>query len=164
MEWKELGNEIAKEAPQLGALLGSLVPGAGTAVGGAVGLGVKAILNMFGLGDNASPEEVLTAIKQDPASALKLKMAEMDFELKSRQLDIDTLKQEQSTYIEELRDKTIPWVDALHKMGRQIHAVLVIGVTVLLMLTGHDITSTVALLIGGPPTAYTLIKGKGNQK
>lgn len=64
-------------------------------------------------------------------------------------------------YIAELETKTVPWIDGLHKMGRQILNVLVIIAVVLLMLTGHTITPEVAVILGGPNVAYQLIKGKG---
>jgi len=64
----------------------------------------------------------------------------------------------QIIYLAELQTKTIPWVDALHKMGRQILAAMSIIATVTLLLLGIEITPTIALIIGGPTTAYTLIK------
>ena len=65
------------------------------------------------------------------------------------------------SYLAELGTKTIPWVDGLHKMGRQIINVLTIVAVVLLMLLGKTITPEVAILLGGGNVAYQLIKGKG---
>jgi hypothetical protein len=64
-------------------------------------------------------------------------------------------------YLAELQTKTIPWVDATHKMGRQILNFASISAAVTLILLGYEITSQVALLLGGPNVAYQLIKGKG---
>ena len=64
-------------------------------------------------------------------------------------------------YIAELQTKTIPWLDGVHKMSRSILSFSCILVTALLMLLGHEITPTVALILGGPAATYTIIKGKG---
>ena len=163
MDWKDVGNYVANHAPEIGATLGSLVPGVGTVAGGAAGAGIKAIAGMFGMTDLAGPEAVLSAIQADPQAALKLKMADMDFKLRNRELDIAELKEQQSVYIEELRTKTIPWVDAIHKLGRQLLNLFNLIAVVVLMLNGKSITPEVALLLGGPNVAYQIIKGKGNQ-
>ncbi len=67
----------------------------------------------------------------------------------------------EKTYLAALQVKTVPWVDALHKMSRTILSFTCIVGTVALLLLGHEITPTVALILGGPTTAYTLIKGRG---
>lgn len=67
MNWKDVGEAVKKFAPVLGSALG---PG-GAAVGGAVSL----LLGACGLGSDATPDEVLTAIS-DPATQLKLKEME----------------------------------------------------------------------------------------
>lgn len=71
------------------------------------------------------------------------------------------LQIDKELYIKELEIKTIPWIDALHKMGRQILAAMSIIATVVLLLLNVEITPTIALIIGGPTTAYTLIKKAG---
>ena len=70
-------------------------------------------------------------------------------------------KTDEIIYLAELATKTIPWIDALHKMGRQILAAMSIIATVTLLLLDIPITPTIALIIGGPTTAYTLIKKQG---
>ena len=69
----------------------------------------------------------------------------------------------QYVYITELQTKTIPWVDALHKMGRQILNAMNIAAVVILIAMEVEITQNIALLIGGPNVAYQLIKGKGRR-
>lgn len=64
-------------------------------------------------------------------------------------------------YILELKTKTIPWVDAIHKMGRQITNNLTIVIVCVLMLKGIEITPTTALILGGGNVAYQVVKGKG---
>jgi len=70
-------------------------------------------------------------------------------------------KIEETVYLKELETKTIPWVDALHKMGRQIMNYVAVGYCMVSILYQHQITQEELLLIGGPNIAYQLIKGKG---
>ena len=64
-------------------------------------------------------------------------------------------------YIKELETKTITWVDALHKMGRQIINIVTIVGTFILMACGIEISPTEAAIITGGNVAYQVIKGKG---
>ena len=69
----------------------------------------------------------------------------------------------EQVYIQELQTKTIPWVDAVHKMGRQIlNALSIIAVTTLIVME-IEITQYHVLLLGGPNLAYQLIKGRGRR-
>jgi hypothetical protein len=63
--------------------------------------------------------------------------------------------------IKELETQTIPWVDALHKMGRQLLNYFTLITVLVLLLCGVEITPTVALILGGPNAAYQIVKGKG---
>jgi hypothetical protein len=155
----KIGDAIADYAPGIAGVL------AATGVGAPVAAGVAAlgsIAKIFGLGSDATPEQVHAAIVADPKSAIKLRLAEMDFAINNRKLDIEEIKTQMAPYLEGLQTKTIPWVDALHKMGRQILTVLNIIAVVVLMLYGKSITPQVALVLGGSNIAYQLIKGKGN--
>jgi len=163
MDWQDIAKIIMNNAPTLGALVGSVIPGAGTAAGGAIGIGIKTIASAFGLSEDATPEAIDAAIKADPQAELKLRLAEMDYRVKMRDLDIEEMRVEMVPYLKELDTKTVPWVDALHKMSRTMLSFFCIAATVILLLTNHEITPSVALILGGPATAYTLIKGKGNQ-
>lgn len=64
-------------------------------------------------------------------------------------------------YLAALNTKTVPWVDALHKMSRPLLNVVTIVAVVVLMLCGESITPEVAMILGGPNLAYQIIKGKG---
>lgn len=64
-------------------------------------------------------------------------------------------------YLKELETKTLPWVDAFHKMGRQLLNYFTITAVVVLLLFDVEVTPTVALILGGGNTAYQIIKGKG---
>ncbi len=76
---------------------------------------------------------------------------------------LDHLQQtvEKEIFMKELDTKTIPWVDALHKMGRQITNNLTIIVVGALMIFGVEITPTAAIIFTGGNVAYQLVKGKG---
>ncbi len=68
---------------------------------------------------------------------------------------------DREVHIKELETETIPWVDGLHKMGRQIINLITILVTAGLLLLEVDITAQEVLLLGGGNVAYQVIKGKG---
>ena len=69
MDWKEIGRTAASVgAPLLG---GALFGPAGAAVG-------SIIAAQFGISPDATPDQVLTAIKGDPDAALKLRKIETD--------------------------------------------------------------------------------------
>ena len=73
--------------------------------------------------------------------------------------NLDQLKQE--IYLAELGTKTIPWVDGLHKMGRQIINLVTIAAIVTMRLLDVEITQEMVILMGGGNLAYQIIKGKG---
>ena len=77
--------------------------------------------------------------------------------------NLEKIKQgiDKEIYAQELSVKTIPWVDALHKMGRQILNLIVIISVVFLTYYGKEITGEMMLLMGGGNVAYQLIKGRG---
>lgn len=87
-------------------------------------------------------------------------------EIKAAELDLRRLAEQ--TYVAELNSKTIPWVDALHKMGRQILSLvmMLIGGAVLIYLikSGQELTlETMAsiLAMSGPAGIYNFVKGRG---
>lgn len=73
--------------------------------------------------------------------------------------DLERLKQE--VYITELNTKTVPWVDALHKMGRQILSVLQIIVPAVLLYLKPDIDPLAIIGMAGPAGVYNYVKGVG---
>jgi hypothetical protein len=64
-------------------------------------------------------------------------------------------------YVKELETKTLTWVDALHKMGRQITNYLTLLVVGFLLWKGHIFTQWDVILLTGGNVAYQVIKGKG---
>lgn len=86
MDWKNIGQKIISFAPSIGgALLG---PG-----GAAGGMAVKALAGAFGLAEKeVTPEKINSLINSDPEFALKAKVADNDFLVKMRELDIKELE------------------------------------------------------------------------
>jgi len=76
-------------------------------------------------------------------------------------LEVIKLAMDKELRIKELETKTIPWVDALHKMQRGILNLATIISGTILLIKDIEITGAVALLLGGGNVAYQLIKGKG---
>jgi hypothetical protein len=85
---------------------------------------------------------------------------------KSNELTAMLEKLGQEVYMLELQTKTIPWVDAAHKMSRPIISVVtMITAGVIISLNPDlDIPTLLTVLGGGgaPAAIYTAIKGKGN--
>ena len=65
-----------------------------------------------------------------------------------------------------LQTKTIPWVDALHKMSRPLISVITVcaPITVLLVHPEIDLQKLLMVTVGGsvPAGIYTKMKGRGN--
>lgn len=164
MDWKDVGKGFLQHAPEILGTLGTVVPGVGNLAGTGAGLAIKCIATAFGLPADATPEQVNAAIQADPQAAVTLRLAEMNFALENRRVDVDELRAKQESYIEELRTKSLPWIDGLHKMGRQILNFYTITITFVLLMTGHAVTPKAAALIGGPNILYQFVKGKGQEK
>ena len=73
---------------------------------------------------------------------------------------LEQLKQQ--VYIQEIQTKTIPWVDALHKMSRPLISMVAIMTAGVVITLNPDIDLMKLLAGGGPAVLYTAIKGKGN--
>lgn len=58
---------------------------------------------------------------------------------------------------------TIPWVDALHKMGRQLMWFAVIGFYMYATLNGVAVDLAELAAVCAGPMAYTLLKGVGSR-
>lgn len=83
MDWKEIGRTAASVgAPLLG---GALFGPAGAAVG-------SIIAAQFGVSPDATPDQVLTAVKGDPDAALKLRKIETDHVEHLQALENERLK------------------------------------------------------------------------
>ena len=71
--------------------------------------------------------------------------------------NIEKLKQERYTL--ELQTKTVPWVDALHKMGRQITGYIGYGLAFYMVHKGFDPMAVMAAV--APGGIYAAFKNKG---
>ena len=65
----------------------------------------------------------------------------------------------ESTYNNELATKTVPWVDALHKMSRNIGSWLGYGLAFFMVHQGYDPMAAMAAI--APGGIYNFVKGKG---
>jgi len=87
MTWDDVKNLISNAAPTLGTVVGSIAGGpAGGVVGGLAG---KILKQVFG---TDSPEELTQVISQDPNAALKLREAEMAFQLELKKQELEETK------------------------------------------------------------------------
>lgn len=68
---------------------------------------------------------------------------------------------EASQRIAELGVKTYPWLDALHKMGRQINGWAFLLVVAGCQLSGHPLDPTTAASVAAVLGVYNYVKGKG---
>lgn len=66
-----------------------------------------------------------------------------------------------AAYLAAVQVKTIPWVDALHKMGRQIQVYLVIALAWYCASQGKDLPPVAWSVVGGAVGVYGIMKGKG---
>lgn len=73
--------------------------------------------------------------------------------------DLKQLKEQ--VYIQELNTKTIPWVDALHKMGRQILSLLSLIIPGVLVYMEPSIDPATIAAIVAPGGLYNYAKGRG---
>lgn len=70
--WGDVAATVAKVAP----IVGSILPGVGTAAG--VGVSAVASIVASALGTSADPDSVMAALKNDPEALAKVRQAELD--------------------------------------------------------------------------------------
>lgn len=102
--------------------------------------------NLFGLADKSLDIVKETVTDKDKANELIANLEELKVT---------------AMYMAELQTKTVPWIDGVHKMGRQILNVLIVMVWLIGMFKGHTFTQYDLLILGAGNAAYQLIKGKG---
>lgn len=85
-----------------------------------------------------------------------------------RKAELDLRKMAEQSYVAELNTKTIAWVDAAHKMGRQILSVLTLfvgaGLIFYMIHKGVEVNIETMLSIlaaSGPAGIYNAAKGRG---
>lgn len=65
----------------------------------------------------------------------------------------------EQTYRQELATVTVPWVDALHKMGRQLMSFAGYGLALYMVHKGYEPMAAIAAIT--PGSIYSYIKGRG---
>ena len=85
---RDLGASIVRYAPALGAALAPATGG----VSAMVGTGIAVLGKIFGLGDAPTPDALQNAIAQDPQAALKLALADREFQLAEYKAETDRLQ------------------------------------------------------------------------
>lgn len=107
---------------------------------------------------------IIGEIFKDTTDIIKEVVVDKDAQNKILE-NLETVKQQmhKELYIKELETKTVPWIDALHKMGRQIINLATIIAVTILLLKNIEITGPAALVLGGGNVAYQVIKGKGKK-
>jgi len=148
MEWKSIGRKIIAFAPSIGgALLG---PG-----GAAGGMAVKALAGAFGLTEQeTTPEKIDNLINSDPEFALKAKVADNDFLVKMRELDIKELETRLED-IDSARDREVEITKATGKRDINLYVLAWLGILGYLGLIIYiihwglpEMSSAVALMVG----------------
>lgn len=77
------------------------------------------------------------------------------------QLDAELRQLKEQVYLAELSTKTIPWIDGVHKLGRQILSLLNLVVPAVLLWHNPDINPAALAVIASPSAIYNYIKGGG---
>ena len=72
---------------------------------------------------------------------------------------LEQLKEQ--VYMKELDTKTVPWVDALHKMGRQIISMVNIIAGIVIMYINPEVDPLSLAAVLGAGGVYNAVKGKG---
>jgi hypothetical protein len=108
MDLKDIAGKIADVAPVLGTVFGG-------PVGAATGLAVKAIISAFGLKGDATPDEIDNAIKTDPQAAIKLRIAEMDYNLALNKQKLD----EQEMYLKDVQNARQMNIEGVKATGKR---------------------------------------------
>ena len=112
-------------------------------------MNIPILSKLLGIADKATDIAKEAVVDKDKQNELVAHIAEL------------TGEAEKAVYLAELQTKTVPWVDGLHKMGRQLSNLLTIAAVVVLSLAGIEITPTMALVLTGGNVTYQYIKGKG---
>jgi len=121
MDWKSVGAKIATIAPALGTAFGPL--------GTAGGLAIKALADAFGLkAEEVTPEKLEALLANDPEALLKLKEAELNFQLENKKLENESLKAQLSD-VQNARQRQLEHEKTTGKTDKNLYflAWLVVG-------------------------------------
>ena len=166
-EWKDIGTVVGQAAPVLGSVLGGIFAGGpGSNLGGAAGTAVQKLLQSLGLASDATPDQVQAAIASDPQAALKLKQAEMDFQIALGKQKLDEL-QAYLIDIQSARTREVETTKATGKRDVNLYALawLIVagffGLTCLLIFRSlpPDASGVVFMLFGALAAAFGSVVG-----
>jgi hypothetical protein len=79
---------------------------------------------------------------------------------KANEIKRELMQAAEATYNNELSTKTVPWVDALHKMGRQITGYLGYGLAFYMVYRG-GVDPMAVMAAVAPGGIYAAFKNKG---
>lgn len=109
--WKEVGDQITTYAPKLGALLAPVTGGVSALIGSGVGI----LGTIFGLGDKPDPDALKQAIATDPQAALKLALADKDWQLQMYRAETDRMSVEFAE-LKSARDREVGTKDNVNRI------------------------------------------------
>lgn len=147
----------------IGKIIGTVAPWIATALGGpAVGAGVKAATQALGLGDDATKEDVVEAMRNaTPDQLLALKKADQEFALKMQELGIKEVADLERINADDrasARAREIAVKDKTPMILAYFVAAGFMGVLTMMMLnvmpaSGHDALLVMLGYLGGAFTA-----------
>lgn len=158
MEWKDVLSKVADIAPIAGGFFG--------APGIAVGVAVKAIAKSFGLKEDAPPEDIIEALKDNPEAQLKLYNAQSLYSLEVMKIENETLRLELAD-TDSARRRQIETQKSTGKLDTNLYVLawtIIIGT---IILTGFllymsysgkqisDSTGALFMVLGGMIAAFT---------
>ncbi len=100
-------------------------------------------------------------LAKDAFSLIDQAVVDKDLKL---QLQLKVQEMSHQMRLAELGTETIPWVDALHKMGRQIISLVTVLGIIAILITGIELSQQDLLAIvtaAAPGSIYNWVKGKG---
>ena len=163
MDFKDIASKVVSFAPTLGSVLGG-------PVGSLAGTAFKSLASAFGLKEDATPDQVSAAITSDPQSAVKIKLAEMDYANQEKQREMDEKLKEQAAMLADVQNARQMNVDNTKATGKRdwnlytLAWVIVIGFFALVGLLifkelPKDSNGVIYMLFGALASGFTGIIG-----
>lgn len=161
---KNIADKIVDYAPSVAAAITTVTGGTGAPLGIAL-TALSSLGKAFGLGDKASPEDILKTINADPDIALKARIADQDYSLKMRQADIEELKTQLSD-VQSARQRQIEHEKTTGKSDKNLYVLSWLIISGFFVLTGaliyfsyngktiEDGTGVLFMLLGTLSTAF----------
>jgi len=171
MDLQQMGKDafkfIADKAPFIGTALGTMIGGPG---GGAVGSLAGNVLKKFFGVESDDPKILAEAIQQDPQAAAKLAMAELEFKIEFRKLDVDETRAFLAD-VQSARGREIEVTKATGKLNIHVYILawviiggflgIILGMLILQYIYGKTLASDpmLSLLVGSLATDAGMVVG-----